>query len=440
MNQLIRMNSRLFSNVLLIGLLACLCACETVSPVVQEEGRDPEEQLVPETPQAPDTPETPEYYPAVRIALTTADEKLRNASNAFGLSVFDQLLKADDGQKDVVFSPLSLSLALSMAADGAAGDTYKQFADVLGWGSLTREEVGAFYAKMIAGLVEADRQVSFISSNSLWAAKDFSLKDAYKEQLEESFAAESYSVDFSLPETLGEINDWCAAKTDGKIKKMLESLDARTRIILINALLFKAPWSLEWEVKAERPFQARQAAVKKDYLFADGQFSYRAFEGYEVVGVPYGNRAYEIDIILPKAGKTVAGLLASLQPDALRFLHSTPVELYLPKFSLEYSTEDALMGSLEGLGLKLPFQDGKADFSGISAEKLYISKIIQKTRVDVSENGTEFAAVTEINGAATALPGDEQPKKVVFDANRPFAFLIRETSSNAILLIGTLSE
>ena len=143
--------------ILLTGLLACLCACETVSPVVQEEGRDPEDQLVSETPQAPDTPETPEYYPAVRIALTTADEKLRNASNAFGLSVFDQLLKADDGQKDVVFSPLSLSLALSMAADGAAGDTYKQFADVLGWGSLTREEVGAFYAKMIAGLVEAIR-------------------------------------------------------------------------------------------------------------------------------------------------------------------------------------------------------------------------------------------------------------------------------------------
>ena len=121
----------------------------------------------------------------------------------------------------------------------------------------------------------------------------------------------------------------------------------------------------------------------------------------------------------PEAGKTVAGLLASLQPDALRFLHSTPVELYLPKFSLEYSTEDALMGSLEVLGLKLPFQDGKADFSGISAEKLYISKIIQKTRVDVSENGTEFAAVTEINGVATALPGDtESPRR------RPRAFVI----------------
>lgn len=440
---MIYFSSRLITSAI---MLAVLCACDKAVTVESVEDLDPEEvvnQEAPETPVSPENPDNPidpDLFAFVPISLNATDQGVRDASNDFGHAVFRQLLKVADGSEDVVFSPLSLSLALSMAAQGAAGDTYDQFCKVLGWGEATREEVGAYYLKMIEGLVNADKQVSFTSSNSLWAAKNLDLKEAFAEQLSKSFAAESFSVDFALPETLSRINGWCSDKTDGKIPRMLDALDDQTRMMLINALLFKAPWSLEWDVEKDRPFQAGQAVANKDYLHSDGQFQYRAFEGFEVAGVRYGNgKAYELDIILPEEGKTVQDILGSVDPDALGNLHLTPVDLYLPEFSLEYSTGDAFPGCLEELGLKLPFSGTQADFSGISSEYLFINKVIQKARIDVSEKGTEFAAATSLGMVTSAGPG-EKPEKIVFDANRPFAFLIRETSSNSILLMGTLSK
>ena len=438
------MNKR-FSRILLLAfVLTGFCACDKTNKIDPDEGLDPEVIEVPETPATPETPETPgdpedpSLYAYVPIRLSAADQGVRDASNKFGFDVFGKLIEAADGKKDIVFSPLSLSLALSMAAEGAGGETYDQFCKVLGWGEATREEVGAFYAKMIEGLVTADKQVSFTSSNSLWAAKNLNIKEAYAEQLSKSFAAESYSVDFALSETLDRINEWCSNKTDGKIRKMLDTIDEQTRMMLINALLFKAPWSQEWEVEKGRPFHGSNATADKDYLHVDGGFYYREFEGYEMVGVRYGNgQAYEFDVILPNEGKSVSDVLGSVNSDALRRLAQTPVDLYVPKFSLEYSTGDAFPKCLEDLGLKLPFSGTLADFSGISSEKLFISKLLQKAKVDVSENGTEFAAVTVIAMDGAAGPA---PEKVIFDANRPFAFIIRETSSNAVLLMGTMSE
>ena len=139
----------------------------------------------------------------VPIPLTKADEGIRDASNAFGLDVFGRLYAVRNG-KDVAFSPLSLSLAMAMAAEGAEGDTWKQFSDVLGWGAATKDELGAFYSKMTEGLVKADPQVSFSSNNSFWAAQDLSLRAEYKSLLERWFAAENYTVDFGNDATLGE--------------------------------------------------------------------------------------------------------------------------------------------------------------------------------------------------------------------------------------------
>ncbi len=433
--------------LLLVGFaFAGACACGKTDRVDLEEELDPEVVEIPEVPETPSNPETPvtpvspeDLYAYVPIRLTSSDMGIRDASNEFGFSVFGKLIKAADGKKDIVFSPLSLSLALSMAAEGAGGETYDQFSSVLGWGEASREEVGAFYAKMIEGLVTADKQVSFTCSNSLWAAKNLDIKEAYAEQLSKSFAAESFSVDFALSETLDRINEWCASKTDGKIQKMLDGLEEQTRMMLINALLFKAPWSVEWQVEKDRPFHGSNATAGKDFLHLDGSFYYRRFEDYEMVGVRYGNGlAYEFVVILPNEGKPVSDIMKSVDSETLRHLSPTPVDLFIPKFSLEYSTGDAFPQCLEELGLKLPFSGVQADFSGISSEKLSISKVIQKARVDVSENGTEFAAVTVIGMDGSA--GGEEPKKVVFDANRPFAFIIRETDSNAVLLMGTMSE
>lgn len=381
--------------------------------------------------------EGPVFSPAVKIVLTSAEEMVGAVANRFGIEVFNKLQPLANGE-NVVFSPLSLSLALAMVAEGAEGETYKQFSNTIGWGNASREEVASFYGKMITGLVEADRQVSFSSSNSLWAAKDLGVKESYLKTLSNGFSAEGYAVDFSLSETLDKINAWCSSKTEGKIRQLLSQLDDKTRMMLINALLFKAPWGVTLEVKNNRDFQTETAVISKDYLWADTSLWYSDYDKYEIVGIPYGNGAYEMDIVLPKKGVSSAEAIFALNPQSLACLHLMPVELYFPKFSLEFSTESWLPSCLKELGMVLPFSE-QANFSGISTEQLNISTILQKIRLDVTENGTEFAALTGIAMVGTVYPG-EVPEKVVVDVNHPFAYIIRETSSNAILLLGTLSK
>lgn len=403
--------------ILLSAALLLLPACEKLN---REKDLKPEDLTNP-----------------VPIELTKADETVRNASNDFGMRVFSGLLDKAQG-REVSFSPLNLSLALAMAGEGAEGETFKQFADVIGWGEATKEEIGAYYKKMIAGLVTTDPQVLFSSCNSFWAAKNLVLLDDYKSLLTRNFAAESFSVDFSDSATKDRINQWCSDKTDGKIPQMLSELSPATRLMLINALLFKAPWGLTWEVRTGREFNGTAGKTKKDYLHANHMLGYGEFEDFEYVSIPYGNGSYEIDVVLPKAGKTIQSILPAVNYDAFQYAFpGTEVDLYLPKWSTEYSSGDDIPKVLDAMGLILPFSDD-ADFSGISREALKISSILQKVRIDVSEKGTEFAAVTVI--AMDNSAGPVTPKKVTLDLNRPFAYFIREKSTNTLLLAGTLSN
>ena len=247
-------------------------------------------------------------------------------------------------------------------------------------------------------------------------------------------------MDFAAPATLKQINQWCSDKTEGKIPKMLDNLDPDTRLMLINALLFKAPWGLSWEVRTNRDFNGTTGKTKKDYLYTQHALSYGEYEDFEYVAIPYGNGSFEIDVVLPKAGKTIQSILPEVNYDAFQYSYpGTEVDLYLPKWSTEYSSGDDIPVVLKAMGLTLPFDDKKADFSGISQRPLVIDMILQKVRIDVTEKGTEFAAVTVV-GMKDNAAGPATPKRVTLDLNRPFAYFIRETSSNTLLLAGTLSN
>ena len=415
-----------FLLLLAAGLLSW--SCEKIVPQGLPEEEPEEETLTQEEP-----------APLVPIKLSKEDTAVRDASNTFGLAVFQKLCALSDG-KDVSFSPLSLSLALSMVAEGAEGDTYQQFAQVLGWGDATLYEVACYYQKMVEGLVKADANVKFTSANSFWAAKDLTLKPDYLSRLKEYYAAEGYSVNFADPATLNQINRWCSDKTDGKIPKMLDALDSNTRLTLINALLFKAPWGWNWTIKKLRKFTGTAGTTKKNYLFCARMLDYGDYGDFEYVGLPYGNTAYEMDIVFPKAGKSFQDILSTLTFDDFDLAGRAYVELYLPRWSSEYSSEYRLPVALKALGLTLPFDLAHANFSGISEESLFISNILQKVRIDVTEKGTEFAAVTVINMDGAVATPPVVPEMVVLDLNRPFLYFIRERTSNTLLLAGTLSQ
>ena len=147
-----------------------------------------------------------------------------------------------------------------------------------------------------------------------------------------------------------------------------------------------------------------------------------------------------MDIILPKEGKSLAGVIASLEPEDIAYpVGAAQVTIYLPKWSTYYSTGGKLIPALKDQGLTLPFDEERADFSGISDEPLYVSMIKQDVQIDVSEKGTEFAAVTVVSMATNAMKPVTPPKATV-DVNRPFAYAIRENTSGTILLLGTLTK
>lgn len=417
--------------LLLMSMLLLLPGCNKVVNLMNPDA-EPELQE--------EEPSRPQY-----IVLTKSEESVRDAANRFGRDVFVNLFREADG-RDVAFSPLSLSLALSMTAEGAEGDTYKEFVKVLGFGDVSKADVGSFYKTMIAGLVTADEKVSFSSNNSLWVQTGYPVKNDFKTLLSEYYAVENYSVNFGKPDTeatVKAINQWCSDKTDGKIPALFSALDPQTRMVLVNALLFKAPWAFEWEVRKDRPFTtAAGTSVQKDYLFVDKMLPYREFETYEWVSVPYGNGLYELILMLPKGGQDLSTMLASFDAADLMMRTDASVELQFPMFSTDYSTEETLIPILKEMGLKLPFDPGKANLSGmvdssqfLPDENLYVAKLLQKVRIDVNEKGTEFAAVTGSAVGATSVP-----ERVLLNFNRPFVYAIWERSSATVLLYGTVSQ
>jgi serpin B len=193
-------------------------------------------------------------------------------------------------------------------------------------------------------------------------------------------------------------------------------------------------------VEKNRAFRGEGDVSKKDFLHAEKMFGYADLTDCEAVSLAYGNGAYEMVVFLPKEGRTVDGILPLVREKAAGLVLPTrSVEVFLPKFSTDYSTEGALPAILKAKGVRNAFSDA-ADFSSISAdEDVMISQVLQKVKIDVTEKGTEFAAVTVI-GFEKATSVGAPPKPVVFDADHPFVYMIRETSTDTVLLVGSLTK
>lgn len=378
----------------------------------------------------------PDVHDAVPIVLTKAEEGLCGASNQFAVSVFRKMRDKVQGA-DVVISPFSLNIAMSMVGEGAAGDTYDQMNDVLGWSALSKDQAGEFFRKMMRGLDTADQSVVFSSSNSIWADRTIQLHASFNQDICSDYSADSFSVDFSDYSTVGRMNNWVQDKTNGKIPMLVNAISPEERLVFINALFFDGWWSFKAAKKGSASFYGTSGTVKKEYFGREQVFPYLRASCFEMVGLPFGNGAYEMDILLPNTDKSLDDVLDEFQPNILRQMSRyNLVNVCVPSFSAEFDCGNSIAEVLREMGLTLPFSSS-ADFSEMSDSMLYISRILQRTRVDVSDKGADFAAATAIF-MGQGGPGTT-PNPVDFNVNRPFLYVFRETSTNVILIMGTLS-
>ena len=376
------------------------------------------------------------------VTLNKKSAEVLEADQQFA---FELLGKVDElaEEENYMISSLSVSYALGMTMNGAAGTTLDAFYDVLHFGELTNPEVNESYRDLINQLVHLDEKVEFSIANSIWYGLGFQVLEEFINTNRDYFDAAVRELDFSDPGAVDIINGWIEEKTNDKIQDMLDYIPRDAIMYLINAIYFNATWKYEFDKSktAEGTFYLDEAGFcTAEFMKVNGTFNYTVTDDFSAVEVPYGDSSFSMIVMLPSQGITTGDLIADMDQSRWNTWFESPsfrnVQVELPKFKYGYKT--LLNDPLIGLGLGIAFSSG-ADFSRIIPEGgIYISRVIHQTFIDVQEEGTEAAAATIVEMVRVSEPGESSTP--IFRVDRPFLYFIRENSTGALLFMGKVGQ
>lgn len=374
----------------------------------------------------------------VKIDLTADQATLVRSGNDFAFDIFRRV--AETAESNIIISPLSISVALSMAANGAEGETRTGMMNALRTGSETPEDINKAYQDLTKALLNVDRRVLITLANSMWVEDDFPVKKNFKDILTEYYSAEGRSFDINDSSVPGEVNNWIEGKTNGLIKNMLDSLDPQTVMLLINAIYFKGQWRSQFDKDLTAPADFHKTPEEIISVPMMNQKSnYKVYKGtdFTLAEFPYGQGNYVMDVILPDGSNNVNDLIRNISSENLNNyisnMHEEEVQLSFPRFKYGYKKE--LKSILSDMGMGLAFTE-MADFSNISDIAVMISFVLHQAFIETNEEGTEAAAATIIGFVTTSMPAGPMELKL----DRPFMYIIRETTTNSILFMGRLSD
>ena len=382
--------------------------------------------------------------PGGEIEVSTKSQEIVEADNAFGFDIF-KLIANQEADTNFMISPLSISMALSMAYNGAETKTKTEMAEALRISDFTRDEINQTYKELIAALIAVDTDVAMEIANSIWYSDVFHVEENFLSVNQNYFDAEVQKGDFSDPNMTKKINDWVSEKTHEKIPTIIDAIDPATVMFIINAIYFNSSWTQEFNEEntySELFERKNQNYVEVEMMQRLDTVNYLSNETFSAIELPYSKGNFNMMLILPDYDKTIADVVekmntenwASWQKD---FKMTNDVDIVLPKFKIEY--EKKLKDILQLMGMEEAFTT-QADFSNINANRdLFISEVLHKTFIDVNEKGTEAAAVTAIIFDTTSFDPNE-PQKIYFHCTRPFLFAITEKDTGAILFMGQVAE
>lgn len=385
------------------------------------------------------TPNDDERNTLILRDLTSEEINLKKSSNEFGFKVFRELVNSDI-DKNIFISPLSISMALGMTYNGAAGGTKSAMHTTLEYGNLVDEEISQAYKSLIELLTQLDEEVILDIANSIWYRQEFSVLQDFINTNEEYFDAAVRALDFNCEEAADVINGWVSEETKGKIKEIVDKpIDPLTVMFLINAIYFKGTWTYEFDKGNTRDdtfYLPGGTTTQCKMMNQKANFKYFYNGTLQIVDLPYGNGCFSMTIFLPKAETDIDSLVHQLNDENWNFwisnLSKREVTLYFPKFEIEYEKE--LNDVLSILGMEVAFTDS-ADFSRMNPDQddLHIDEVKHKTYIKVDEEGTEAAAATSVGIGVTSAG-------LIMKINRPFIFVIRENNSGTILFMGKIVE
>ena len=371
------------------------------------------------------------------IVLTRSEQEMVTNSNAFAFNLFEKVRDDLAEGKSFMISPLSVTYALGMLNNGADGQTKEEICNVLGTDDI--ESMNAFCRKMIDESGKLDPSTKLSIANAVEVNQFYKLYEEFIKVVKANYDAEVENLDFSSPSALKHINDWCANHTNNLIPTILESLDPASAAVLLNAIYFKGVWTKKFDkkdTKSEKFTLASGKEKKVELMHQEKDFEYGSNGICQILRLPYGNRAYNMTILLPNEGKTTDDIVESIQNEnwytELK-LYENKVDVKIPRFKTE--SDFALQQVLPAMGMPSAFGNN-ANFSKFCTKPAKISGVIHKTYAEVNEQGTEAAAVTAVMLVGAAGPFTVIPQTIEFHADHPFIYIISELSTNTIFFIG----
>jgi serpin B len=350
---------------------------------------------------------------------------------------------------NVFFSPYSISTAIAMAHFGARGETAAEIEKTMRspFGGTRLAEA---WSAVLDDVNKGARRNELLTANAMWAARDAKFLDAYVSGVQREFRGKLERLDFEgdPEQSRRRINAWVSETTREKIQELIAAgmIDGGTKLVLTNAIYMNAKWESPFptaRTKAKGLFHAPGGDIRTPMMNLSETFNFLRADGVRVLELPYEGNGLSMVIILPDAKDGLTALEKELTAGQIagweQRLSRRLVDVTLPRFSIEMKLD--LGDTLAAMGMPQAFDPARADFSGMTgARDLFLSKVVHKARVDVTEEGTEAAAATAIIPRATAAPGGSSPIPEQFVADHPFYFYIRRTGSNSVLFVGRVER
>lgn len=371
-------------------------------------------------------------------------QEIISADNEFGLDIFKRIYE-NNSKANFMISPLSISMALSMAYNGAETTTKDEMAEALRASDFTRDELNQTYKDLIEDLTITDPKVAMEIANSIWYRNTYYVEQNFLDINNTYYNAEVNAADFSNPNTVNLINNWVSDQTHEKIPSIITEIPVEAVLYLINAIYFNGSWSQEFNPENTQEFNFQltdESYIPTSMMYRVDTLNYLKNETFSAIELPYGDGNFNMLVLLPNVDKNVNDVVNQMTMQnwetwQSQFKMTNTVDILFPKFKIEY--EITLNDILKSMGMLQAFTSA-ADFSGINPGRdLFISYVKHKTFVEVDEKGTEAAAVTIIGFENTSIDPNE-PQKVYFHCNRPFLFAINEKTTGAILFMGKVGN
>ena len=384
--------------------------------------------------------------PTGRLENKMPDKRLNAASSRFAFKLYDQILKKPAGQNTFV-SPTSVMIALAMTYNGADGPTRQAIARALEIEGMSLDEANRAFGDLQSVLASADPKVQLRIANSLWARNGLVLNPSFLARNKQYYGADVTTLNFDDPAATGTINSWVNKKTEGKIQKIIDRIEADKVLFLINAIYFKGQWQFEFKKESTKPepFKLPGGEQKQHPMMSQsGSYNYYKGADFQAVALPYGQGRLSMYVFLPDEQKPLEQFERNLTPENwdtwMKSFNMSPGDVMLPRFKVEW--ESNLNDALKAIGMAEAFDSSRANFSQMATvnggNKLYISEVKHKTWAEVNEEGTVAAAVTSVGISLTSV---QKPReRFSMKVDRPFFFAIRDNQTGVLLFMGSITN